>query len=438
MIAGSNSYIQKPVDFDQFRDTVKDRSLLAGDQRAPEVQRCGRDGNAGTAMTNTGAANDNQLRVLLVEDNPADAELAIAELRRSGFSVSSDLAQGEREVTDCLAAKAYDVVLADYNLPHFRGMQTLDILRNRNLSIPLILVTGALSSVTAVECVKQGATDYVMKDNLARLPVSVRRAMEETDLREQRRRAERKLANKVEELARSNRDLEQFAYVASHDLQEPLRMVAAYTQLLAERYRGKLDENADKYIAYAVEGALRMQALIQDLLTFSRVGRNGFGYTSTDCNAVVEEVLQNLRAAVEQSGALITYGKLPFANAERTQLVQLFQNLIGNAIKFRGQQAPVIQVSGEMRDDLVAFAVADNVIGIAAEHLEPIFVIFQRLHTREEYAGNGVGLAICKKIVEQHGGRIWVESQVGSGSTFRFTLPITSAHEKNGDHELHT
>jgi chemotaxis family two-component system sensor kinase Cph1 len=184
-----------------------------------------------------------------------------------------------------------------------------------------------------------------------------------------------------------------------------------------------------------------MQTLIQDLLAFSRLGHNGFGHSSTDCNTVVDEVLQNLQAAVQKSGAVITCGKLPSVNADRTRLVQLFQNLIANAIKFRRQQAPAIQVSGEERGDMSVFAVADNGIGIAAEHLELIFVIFQRLHTRDEYAGNGVGLAICKKIVEQHGGAIWVESRVGAGSTFRFTLPTNSADEKDekkGDHELHT
>jgi light-regulated signal transduction histidine kinase (bacteriophytochrome) len=236
----------------------------------------------------------------------------------------------------------------------------------------------------------------------------------------------------VEELARSNRDLEQFAYIASHDLQEPLRMVAAYTQLLAERYRSRLDENAEQYIAYAVEGALRMQALIQDLLAFSRVGRNGVGQTCVDSDTVVDEVLQNLRTAIEQSAAVIHCGKLPAVHGNRTQLAQLFQNLIGNAIKFRGETAPIITVSGEKQDDMAVFTVADNGIGIAPEHLELIFVIFQRLHTRDEYAGNGVGLAICKKIVEQHGGRIWVESRPGTGSTFRFSLPTASADQKKG------
>jgi len=243
-----------------------------------------------------------------------------------------------------------------------------------------------------------------------------------TDVTE-RNRSEQKLAEKVAELARSNHDLEQFAYVASHDLQEPLRMVSSYAQLLGERYRGKLDENADKYIGYAVEGAQRMQTLIQDLLAFSRVGRDGSGRKATDSEAVVMQALQNLQAAIQESHAAVTHNQLPVVTADRTQLVQLFQNLIGNAIKFRGDAAPAISITAAKDARVWTFAVADNGIGIAPQHKDLIFVIFQRLHTRTEYAGNGIGLAICKKIVEQHGGRIWVESEAGRGSVFRFTMP---------------
>jgi light-regulated signal transduction histidine kinase (bacteriophytochrome) len=238
------------------------------------------------------------------------------------------------------------------------------------------------------------------------------------------------LAKQVEELSRSNRDLKAFAHAAAHDLQEPIRMVASYTQLLAERYRGKLDENADKYIAYAVDGAVRMQTLIQDLLAFSRLDGNLVGQTHADCNAVVDEALQNLRAMVESSGAMVKCGVLPSVCAHRSQLVQLFQNLIGNAIKFRGKDVPVIRIWAEQLDGMAVFAVADNGIGIASEDLQRIFVIFQRLHTRQEYGGTGVGLAICSRIVERHGGRVWAESTVGNGSTFRFTLTAHSADEK--------
>jgi PAS domain S-box-containing protein len=231
---------------------------------------------------------------------------------------------------------------------------------------------------------------------------------------------------RVEELTRSNQDLERFAYVASHDLQEPLRMVSAYTQLLAERYHGRLDENADQYIGYAVDGAKRMQALIQDLLALSRVGRRGKERQAVECGAVVAEAAQNLKTAMAECGAVLSYGELPTAFANRSQMVQLFQNLIGNAVKFRGEKSPAISVSAERRGHEWVFAVADNGIGIPAEQRDRIFEIFQRLHSRTEYPGNGIGLSICKKIVEQHGGRIWVESEVGQGSAFKFVLPATS------------
>jgi len=244
----------------------------------------------------------------------------------------------------------------------------------------------------------------------------------------ERKRAEAALHQRAEELARSNRDLEQFAYVASHDLQEPLRMVTAYTQLLAERYQGKLDANADKCIAYASEGALRMQALIRDLLAFSRAGRNDANDGAVDCNVVIEEVLLNLRPAIQESGAQISCGDLPVVCAARAPLAQVFQNLIGNAIKFRKKgAAPQIRVNVERNGLFWLFTVVDDGIGIAQEHTETIFAVFQRVHTRTEYAGNGIGLAICRKVVERYGGKIWVESNLGQGSTFRFTFPIQKA-----------
>jgi signal transduction histidine kinase len=363
---------------------------------------------------------------LLVEDNLADSELVLRELRRGGFEVTCEVVQTADQFRQKLQTTTPDVVLADYNLGSWRGMEALEILRGAGLDIPLILVSGAVGDVTAVECIKLGATDYVLKDSLTRLPASVRRALQEKQVRKERRQAEADLAKKAEELARSNRDLEQFAYVASHDLQEPLRMVAAYTQLLAERYAGKLDENADKYIRYALEGALRMQTLVTDLLTFSRVGRNRKS-TPLASDAVVREALENLQAALQESGAVVHYEALPTVSGDRTQLVQLFQNLIGNAIKFRGEKTPAITVSANRGAAEWEFSVSDNGIGIAPEHVEAIFVIFQRLHTRAEYPGNGVGLAICKKIVEQHGGRIWVESKAGEGTIFKFTLPASLA-----------
>jgi PAS domain S-box-containing protein len=235
------------------------------------------------------------------------------------------------------------------------------------------------------------------------------------------------------ELERSNAELEQFAYVASHDLQEPLRMVGSYMQLLSDRYKGRLDEKADKYIGYAVDGAKRMQALIHDLLTYSRVGRKGKPFQPVNTNLVLAETLGNLQAAVQARGAVVSHGDLPTVLADASQLKQLFQNLIGNAVKFCEGPEPRVRVEAEGLGDDWRFAVRDNGIGIGPEHRERVFVIFQRLHTRAQYPGTGIGLAICRKVVERHGGRIWVESQPGGGSVFYFTIPRNkgSAHGRS-------
>jgi PAS domain S-box-containing protein len=239
----------------------------------------------------------------------------------------------------------------------------------------------------------------------------------------QRKLAEEKLRQTAAELARSNAELEQFAYIASHDLQEPLRAVAGTVQLLQKRYGGQLDERADELIRHAVEGATRMQTLINDLLAFSRVGTRGQPFQPIDSAGALADALANLTIAVRESGAVITHDHLPTVMADRTQITQLFQNLVANAIKFRDDRPPAIQISVERQKDEWLFAVADNGIGLEAQYFERIFGVFQRLHTRREYPGTGIGLALCKKIVERHGGRIWVESEPGQGSTFYFTLP---------------
>lgn len=226
-----------------------------------------------------------------------------------------------------------------------------------------------------------------------------------------------------QELSRSNTELQQFAYVASHDLQEPLRMVTSYLQLLERRYKGKLDADADDFIGYAVDGAARMRRLINDLLTYSRIGTRGQPFELTPAAKLVDQAIANLKIAIEESEATVRYPELPNILVDPTQFVQLFQNLISNAIKFRGDAPPVVQIQVDQQENAWRFAVQDNGIGIDPQYAERIFVIFQRLHSRAEYAGTGIGLAVCKKIVERHGGRIWVQSQLGQGATFYFTIP---------------
>ncbi len=242
-----------------------------------------------------------------------------------------------------------------------------------------------------------------------------------------RKQAEEALARQTKELARSNSELAQFAYVASHDLQEPLRAVISHCQLLKKRLEGTLDEITADCLNFAVDGAERMKRLINDMLSYSRVGSQGRRFEMTDVALVVEEVLVNLSVAIEESGAKVHYQELPAVMADSRQLPQLFQNLIGNALKYRADRPPEVHIQAESNQEHWLFTVRDNGIGISPEHAERIFVIFKRLHTREEYSGTGIGLALCKKIVELHGGRIWVESEEGLGSTFCFTWPKKQA-----------
>ncbi|HEX2025711.1 MAG TPA: ATP-binding protein [Actinomycetota bacterium] len=292
-----------------------------------------------------------------------------------------------------------------------------------------VLAMGAFSSGVAgrVRRLEDNAGRLAEGEPLASLPGGddeigrLGRAMEATAGR--LARAREVIEERNRELERSNKELEQFAYIASHDLQEPLRIVAGYADLLARRYRGKLDGDADEFIGYMVEGVGRMQALINDLLQYSRVGTKGREPQPTDVQQALDQALRNLGKTLDESGARVEAEPLPTVPADEGQLVQLFQNLIGNAVKFQGDEPPRVRVEAERRNGEWEFSVADNGIGIDPDYGEQIFEIFQRLHTREEFAGTGIGLAICRKIVDRHGGRIWVESTPGHGSTFRFTIP---------------
>ena len=292
-------------------------------------------------------------------------------------------------------------------------------LRNREGRI--IGTMGISRDITARRRAEKELQEY--KAHLEELVVA--RTAELTRAKEQLEQdvAARRLTE--QELARSNADLEDFAYVASHDLQEPLRMVASYTQLLERRYKGKLDADADEFIAYAVDGATRMQSLIQDLLSYSRVATKPQSFELVDAEAACSEAINNLGKAIEESGTTIVIGPLPTVLADTSQLTRLFQNLIGDGIKYRNARKPKIHVAAQLEEDHWIFSVQDNGIGIEAQYYERIFQMFQRLHSRKQYSGTGIGLAICRKIVERHGGRIWVESQPGQGSKFLFTIPRT-------------
>jgi light-regulated signal transduction histidine kinase (bacteriophytochrome) len=239
----------------------------------------------------------------------------------------------------------------------------------------------------------------------------------------ERKQAEQELRERTEELLASNTELEKFAYVASHDLQEPLRMVTNYTELLQRRYQGKLDSDADEFIAYAVDGAARMRTLIDELLAYSRVGTQGAPFVLTALEGVLADVLQGLEVALSEAGAVVSRDPLPELRCDKTQIARVFQNLIVNGVKFHGADPPAIHVGARREGEEWVFSVKDNGIGIDPEYFDRIFIIFQRLQSRVEYEGTGMGLAIGKRVIERHGGRIWVESLPGAGSTFYFTLP---------------
>jgi len=312
------------------------------------------------------------------------------------------------------------------------------------LAISILMLFGVLLIAPLFRTIKQSKAILLQaKEDLeikvAEQTVALREANARLSVElDERRQAEARLADYAQELRRSNAELEQFAYVASHDLQEPLRMVASFSQLLAKRYQGKLDQDADDFIGFAVDGARRMQALINDLLAFSRVGTRGRAFEPTDSNAVLQKALTNLTTLMEESQAVVTHGPLPTILADGGQLMQVFQNLIANAIKFRGSEPPRIHLAAETQGEGWRYAVQDNGIGIAKEHQERIFTIFQRLHPRSEYPGTGIGLAICKKIVERHGGRIWVDSELGKGSTFYFTITGKTGEKVHAETSLQT
>ena len=292
------------------------------------------------------------------------------------------------------------------------------------LAVPVLRRDGGLIGVVQLSDKFDGEFNQADEDQLVQLAKFFTATFELQYVYEDLRLLTGALRQATQELQRSNAELEQFAYVASHDLQEPLRMVTSYLQLLERRYKANLDQDASDFIAFAVDGAARMQTLIQDLLTYSRVGTRGASFKPTECQAVLEQVLMNLEVAIAESDADISSGALPSLSADASQLAQLLQNLIGNAIKFRGDSPPRIRVEAAQRSDEWLFSVQDNGIGIDPRYSDRIFQVFQRLHGIGQYPGTGIGLAVCKKIVERHQGNIWVESQPDDGATFCFTIPV--------------
>ena len=373
--------------------------------------------------------------VLVVDDVAANLAAMVEHLEVHGCRVV--VAQDGNEAIERACYVHPDLILLDVVMPGLDGFETCRLLKSRpeTRETPVIFMTALTDTHDKLSGFEAGAVDYVIKpldgaEVLARVRTHVTMSRLRRALVQQNEDLQREIAaheQTQQALRRSNLELEQLAYVASHDMQEPLRMIASYLQLIVQRYDDQLDSDGREFIGYAVDGAKRMQDLINDLLTYSRVGTKARPFQRTQCAAVVQTAIKHLHVAVVESRANIVVEDLPEVSADAPQLVQLFQNLIGNAIKFRGDAAPQVQVRCEARDEEWEFSVRDNGIGIDPDYFDRIFVLFQRLHTRRQYPGTGIGLALCKKIVERHGGRIWVESSQGQGAVFRFTI----ARERN-------
>jgi len=417
--------------------------------------------------------------ILVVDDTAENLRLLSTMLTQSGYTTRCVI-NGKMALRAC-NSNPPDLILLDIMMPEMNGYEVCQHLKleAKTREIPVIFISAKDEVFDKVNAFAVGGVDYISKpfqfeEVLARIEshlslrnlqkqlkeqnvllqeeitsrlavektlqeknlilqqeISTRRAVEKA-LQEQnlvlqqeisnRQRAESALLKSNQELARSNAELEQFAYVASHDLQAPLATIASYAQLLEKRYKDQLDSKASKFIDNIVHGCTRMQTLIDDLLEYSRVGRSRKPFQLTDCNHAVEQALANLQGAIRETQAVVTVSELPAVMGDISQLVQLFQNLVGNSIKYRHDAPPVVHITACKQEKDWLFSVSDNGIGIATQHQARIFQIFQRLHTQKEYSGTGIGLAICQKIVERHGGYIWVESKPGQGSTFYFTV----------------
>jgi len=378
-----------------------------------------------------GPARGDARSILIVDDVSSNLQIVTSQLEARGYIAL--VARSGQEAIERAEFAQPDLILLDVLMPGLDGLETCRRLKRNDATrdIPVIFMTALTGTEDKVSGFRAGAVDYVTKplnaeEVLARVDTHLTLYALRQQLAAQNQQLRQEIAAREQvqaALQRSNAELEQLAYVASHDMQEPLRMIASYLQLVAQRYGDSLDADGHEFIGYAVDGAKRMQALISDMLAFSRVNTRARPPAPTDCAKVVATARLNLQIAIEEAGATITEGELPTVLGDATQLLQLFQNLIGNAIKFRGAAAPHVHVAAQPAEDGWCFSVSDNGIGIAPEYFERIFVLFQRLHGRKEYSGTGIGLALCKRIVERHGGRIWVESTPGNGSVFRFTLP---------------
>ncbi len=373
---------------------------------------------------------ENFVRILMLEDSSLDAELASAELDKAGLRYRAERVQDRESFVAKLQTACPDLILSDFSLPSFDGQSALAIAQQHCPDIPFLFLSGAIGEEVAIESLKRGATDYVLKQSLERLPPAVRRALAEARQRLERKQAQEELARKARELTVVNADLQQFAYAASHDLQEPLRTISLFSKLLSKRYRGAIDSQADEYLTY-IEGAARhMSALLEDLLLYARIPAGERDQQLVDLGHLVDETLFLFQAALDESKGSVTRDQLPAVSCNAAQIGLVFQNLISNALKYRKAEPPQVHIGLKRGPESWIFSVKDNGIGFEQTYAEQVFGLFKRLNNRD-YPGTGLGLAICKRIVEGYGGRMWAESAPGMGSTFYFSLRVAEAGMTN-------
>jgi light-regulated signal transduction histidine kinase (bacteriophytochrome) len=364
-------------------------------------------------------ANTGKADILIVDDTPDNLRVLSAMLTNRGYEVRKAL-NGQRAIAS-VKSEPPDLILLDIKMPEMDGYEVCKQLKAspQTSEVPIIFISALDDALDKVKAFAAGGVDYVTK------PFQEAEVMARIEHQIRIQRLQNQLIQQNEELLRSNRELEQFAYVVSHDLQQPLQSVTGFVKLLQIKYDSTLDEVAQDYLNRIHDTGSRMQRLIQDLLAYAQIGKQGDDLEDIDCNHILSQVLDNLREAIANKQAIITHDQLPQVKGDETQLIQLFQNLVSNGLKFIPVDTiPTIHISVTPQKHYWQIGVRDNGIGIQSEHLEKIFEIFQRIHSTQKYPGTGIGLATCKKIVERHYGQIWVESEFGVGTTFFFTLPM--------------
>jgi signal transduction histidine kinase len=363
------------------------------------------------------------VHILLVEDNEPEAALVLGHLTAAGILHEARHVSESGAFIAAIQQKCPDVILADYMLPAFDGVAALDIAKTLCPDTPFLFVSDAQGEEVAIESLKRGATDYVLKQRLERLAPAVRRALREARQRREHEQTQEELARRARELTVLNADLEQFAYAASHDLREPLRTISLFSKLLASKYRGTLDKQADEYLEFIEAAAKHMSALLEDLLIYTKLPARQRELETVDLNSALSETLFLFQAAIEESNAVVTSDDLPVVRGNAAQLGLVLQNLISNALKYRGPDPAAVHVTAVQANGNWVISVKDNGIGFEQNYAEQVFGLFKRLRNRD-FPGTGLGLAICKRIIEVHGGRIWAESQPNNGSIFSFSLPV--------------